>query len=64
MAELVCELFPEAEINVTFDVSENVEQYGYNPEMLIRLDSSKLEKLGWKPTTDLKEMFQRMIESF
>ena len=37
--------------------------FGYNPEMVIRLDSTKLQGLGWRATVGLEGMFRRMIES-
>ena len=64
MAQCVCDSFPESEISVEFDMPENLSAFGYNPEMVIRLDPSKLEELGWKATVDLKGMFVRMVESF
>lgn len=63
MAELVCQTFPESGIKVVVDMPEDIEKFGYNPEMVIRLDSSKLEKLGWKATTGLKDMYLKMVES-
>ncbi len=57
MAELVCKTFPESNIKVNVDIPENIEQYGYNPEMIIKLNTDKLEKLGWSATTDLEQMF-------
>lgn len=63
MAQLVCELFPEAGIQVTFDIPEDASAFGYNPEMVIALDSSRLQALGWKPTADLREMFERLAAS-
>lgn len=63
MAELVCEVFPESGTKVVVDIPEDIAQFGYNPEMVIRLDSHKLEQLGWKATTGLKEMYLKMIES-
>lgn len=63
MAELVCSMFPESGIQVEFDLPKDLEKFGYNPEMKIRLDSSKLEGLGWKATVGLEEMYRRMIES-
>lgn len=64
MAQCVCDIYPEQGIKVEFDMPEDLASFGYNPEMVIRLDTSKLEKLGWKAEVDLKNMFIRMIESF
>lgn len=63
MAQLVCDTFPEAGIQVRIEIPQDLSQYGYNPEMVIRLDSSKLEGLGWRATTGLAEMFRRMAQS-
>lgn len=63
MAQLVCDTFPQAGIQVTFDVPDDIAAFGYNPEMAIALDSGRLMELGWKPTTDLKEMFIRLAKS-
>lgn len=63
MAQLVCDTFAEAGIKVTFDVPDDVASYGYNPEMVIALDSSRLMELGWKPTVNMQEMFIRLAES-
>lgn len=63
MAELVCATFPEAGIQVKIEIPEDVSAFGYNPEMVIRLDSSKLQALGWNATVDLSDMFRRMVKS-
>ncbi|MCC8074707.1 MAG: NAD-dependent epimerase/dehydratase family protein [Clostridiales bacterium] len=63
MAELVCSLYPQQGICVRVDIPEDVAALGYNPEMVIRLDSSRLEALGWRPTVGLAEMFRRLIAS-
>lgn len=63
MAQLVCDTFPQAGIQVTFDMPDDVAAFGYNPEMVIALDSGRLMELGWKPTTDLREMFIRLAKS-
>lgn len=63
MAQLVCDTFPEAGIQVVFDQPKDVSAFGYNPEMVITMDSGKLMELGWKPTVNLKEMFTRMAKS-
>lgn len=63
MGKLVCGLYPEAGIMVEKDIPEDVASFGYNPEMVIRLDSTKLEGLGWKATVDLEGMYRRLIAS-
>ena len=42
---------------------KDLASFGYNPEMVIRLDSRKLQSLGWKAEIGLEEMFRRLIES-
>ncbi len=64
MAQLVCDIFPESGISVCFDTPKEISSYGYNPEMIIALDNSKLRSLGWSATVDLSEMFKRMVDSF
>jgi nucleoside-diphosphate-sugar epimerase len=63
MAQLVCDIFSESDIQVKIEIPENVASFGYNPEMIIRLDSSRLESLGWKPQVDMDEMFKRLVAS-
>lgn len=36
---------------------------GYAPETKLRLDTSKIEALGWSPKYELREMFARLIKS-
>ena len=60
----ICEMAKSLEnenTKVVFDIDDK--NYGYNPEMQIFLNSEKLEKLGWKAKTPLKEMFKRLISS-
>lgn len=61
MAALVCTLFPG--IQVKIDIPKDVSSFGYNPEMVIRLDSGKLQVLGWKPAVGMDEMLERLISS-
>ena len=63
MAELVSELSSDNDVKVVYDIPENVAELGYNPEMVIRLDNTKLKLLGWKPTVNLKDMYTRLIKS-
>ena len=64
MAELVGGLYPDKPIAVRVEIPEDVAAFGYNPEMVIRLDSTKLQGLGWRATVGLEGMFRRMIESW
>ena len=61
MAELVCTITPG--IKVVIDIPQDIASFGYNPEMVIRLDSRKLQNLGWMPEVKIEEMFRRLISS-
>ncbi len=63
MAELVAGLEPEAGVNVRIEVPEDLSSFGYNPQMVIRLDSSRLEAIGYRPSVGMEEMFRRTIRS-
>ncbi len=63
MAQFVCDIFPEAGIRVEFDMPKDVGAFGYNPEMVITMDSGKLMELGWKPKVNMREMFNRLASS-
>ena len=62
MDELVCETIGSGKIKTVIDIPEDLASFGYNPEMIIRLDSKKLMQLGWKATIGLEEMFERLIK--
>ncbi len=63
LAQLVCRIFKESEITVKFDIPENIGDFGYNPEMVIKPDATRLENLGWKPRTALEQMLKRLVGS-
>lgn len=48
------------DIDVVFLQKDN---QGYAPETRLRLDTSKIEVLGWKPVYGLKEMFYKLVNS-
>ncbi len=60
MAEMVCETIGESEIKVVYDIPADVSSFGYNPEMVIRLDAGSLMALGWRASVGLEEMYRRM----
>lgn len=63
MAQLVCSLVPDGSVQTIVDIPEDIASFGYNPEMIIRLDSRKLQSLGWQPEVGIREMFSRLIGS-
>ena len=63
MAELVCTINKESNIKVKIEIPENIALFGYNPEMKIKLNTDKIEQLGWEATTSLENMFTNLIES-
>ncbi|MGO3537272.1 MAG: NAD-dependent epimerase/dehydratase family protein [Latilactobacillus curvatus] len=60
MAEIVSKEFGNG--NVVIDIPNT--DMGYAPKVNLHLSSSKIKKLGWRPTYGLNEMFARTIESF
>lgn len=61
MAELVACKVAHGKIKVKFDLAEDVTKLGYADTLYMDLDDKKIKKLGWYPTVDLQEMFERMI---
>lgn len=63
MAELVAGLEPEAGVSVRIEIPEDLASFGYNPQMVIRLDSARLEAIGYRPSVGMEDMFRRTIRS-
>lgn len=62
MAKMVCEKFGDGKIKVIFDIpKKNI--FGYASDTKMKLNSDKLQKLGWKPEVGLEEAYRRMIKS-
>lgn len=64
MAKMVAEKMADGKINVVFDIPEDAMTYGYAPDVVLHLNSDKLQTLGWKPQYNLEEMYRRLIASF
>lgn len=62
MAKMVCEKCGYGKINVVFDIP-NSNSFGYAADTRMKLNSDKLQKLGWKPEIGLEEAYNRMIMS-
>ena len=61
MAHLVTNKCAEGQIAVRIQL-DNAER-GYAPELKMNLDTGKLRSLGWRPTKDLCNMFEKLISS-
>ena len=60
MAYMVADKIAEGTKQVVFDIpSEN--KFGYAADTKMKLNSSKLQALGWKPEIGLEEAYKRMI---
>lgn len=62
-AELYCKC-SEHDIKVVFDLSQDPEKLGYNHEIKVNLDPTKIEKLGWKPMFSLEDTVRKLIAKF
>ena len=61
MAAMVAERVAHGEINVVFDVAEDLQSLGYAETLYMDLDIEKIKKLGWRATVNLQTMYERMI---
>lgn len=61
MATMVAEKIAGGDIAIVYDIPETNE-YGYASDTKMKLNSDKLQKLGWHPQVDLEEAYERMIE--
>jgi dTDP-glucose 4,6-dehydratase len=56
-------LFPEASIELKFDLSEDPTKFGYNQTMRAVLNATKLMELGWKPKHSLDDTIIQLVKS-
>ena len=64
VAQLVSDKLTGSKTKIIFDIPESSLTYGYAPDVTMRLSAEKLRGLGWEPTVDLPEMFERLEKSF
>ncbi len=60
IAKLVAEEVAEGTIDIVVDVSP-CEKTGYAPDNTMKLDSTKLKKLGWIPSVSMAEGYRRLV---
>lgn len=63
MAQMLIDKYPQSGSSLVFDIAKDVTKLGYNPKIVMNLDTAKIESLGWEATVDLPDMFERMITS-
>ena len=62
LAKLFIKMFPDSKTKIKFELSTDIEKLGYNPVVKIKLDSTKLERLGWTPNISLSESVRKLVE--
>lgn len=62
MAEFVAKECSEKNIRVIVEKSSDTTSFGYAPVLHMNLETSKIRKLGWKPSKNLRDMFFEMID--
>ena len=60
MAELVAKTFNPNHVHVVIEIQEGL---GYSPTTKLRLDTQRIQTLGWTPYYNMKDMFGRLIAS-
>jgi UDP-glucuronate decarboxylase len=63
MAELVATTFGDGSCGVRVE-PQDPGLFGYAPTLRMRLDTRRLQALGWAPTTGLTSMYERMLATW
>ena len=61
MANMVAEKIADNKIKVVFDIPDD-NRYGYAADTKMKINSDKLQALGWQPKVGLEEAYRRMIK--
>lgn len=64
LANTLCELFPERKCKVISQTRPPGDAYISSPVLGGHFDISKMRKLGWEPTTGIREGFKRTVLSY
>lgn len=62
MAELVSKTLSQEKSKVVIDIPADSKKLGYASDVKMKLNSDKIESLGWKPTVGLADAYRRMAE--
>lgn len=52
-----------AEIELRFDITEDIKALGFRSEGRTVMDASKLENIGWKPVYSFEETLEKLLDS-
>lgn len=63
LAERFIRLYPDAGTKLRFDIAEDIGKLGYNQTIKVRLDSTRLQQLGWQPRNDLDRMIGNLVRA-
>ena len=63
MAQAVAETFGKGKVCVKTNTDAS-QQGKYPPDTFLKLDTGKLQALGWQPKVNLMEMYKRMMSAF
>lgn len=63
MAGMAAEHLADNQIEVVYDIDDTGSS-GYAPDTELRLSGDKLEKLGWRPTKGLLDMYRDMLDEY
>lgn len=61
MASMVSQKITHGKIKVIYDIPET-NKFGYAADTKMKLNSNKLQELGWSPSVGLEEAYRMMIE--
>lgn len=64
MARMVAKNIAKNRISVRVSIPESSISLGYAPDVKLKLNSDKLQALGWKAEVNLEDMFRRLLESW
>ena len=64
VARQLTEMYPERQLKVVFANPDDSVKKGYLGYKIVKLDTSKLESLGWKPAVGLSEGMKRTVDYF
>lgn len=60
MARMLAERYTKTNVRIE---ESDIQRFGYNPVVKMKMDISKIQTLGWRPSVGIEEAFERLIAS-